>query len=46
MTFAANITKTDSVKIPDSFGQYWRTLFVYGRAVVQDTALVNGIVTV
>ena len=45
MTFAANITKTDTVKIPDSFGEYWRTLFVYGRAVVQPTALVNAIVT-
>ena len=43
-TFAANITKTDTLKIPDSFGEYWRTLFVYGRAVVQPTALVNGIV--
>ena len=45
-TFAANITKTDTVKIPDSFGEYWRTLFVYGRSVVQDTALVNAIVSV
>jgi hypothetical protein len=43
-TFAANITKTDTVKIPNSFGEYWRTLFVYGRGVVQDTALVNAIV--
>lgn len=45
-TFAANITKTDTVKIPDSFGEYWRTLFVYGRSVVQPTALVNAIVAV
>lgn len=45
MTFAANITKTDTVKIPDSFGEYWRTLFVFGRAVVQPTALVNAVVT-
>jgi len=44
-TFAANITKTDTLKIPDSFGEYWRTLFVYGRAVTQATALVNGVVT-
>lgn len=43
-TFAANITKTDTVKIPDSFGEYWRTLFVYGRAVVQSAALVNGVI--
>lgn len=46
MTFAANITKSDTLKIPNSFGQYWRTLFVYGRGIVQSTALVNGIVTV
>ena len=39
-TFAAQITKTDSLKIPDSFGEYWRTLLVYGRAVVQPTAVV------
>ena len=45
-SFAANITKTDTLKIPNSFGEYWRTLFVYGRAVVQPTALVNAIVTV
>lgn len=45
-TFAANITKTDTVKIPNSFGEYWRTLFVYGRAVVQDTALINAVVSV
>lgn len=45
-TFAANITKTDTVKIPNSFGQYWRTLFVYGRGVVQDAALINAVVSV
>lgn len=45
-TFAANITKSDTLKIPNSFGQYWRTLFVYGRAIPQPTALVNGIITV
>lgn len=45
-TFASNITKTDTLKIPNSFGQYWRTLFVYGRAVVQPTALINAVVSV
>ena len=45
-TFAANITKSDTLKIPNSFGEYWRTLFVYGRQVVQPVALVNGVVTV
>lgn len=38
-TFAAQITKTDTLPIPTSFGEYWRTLLVYGRAVVQNTAL-------
>lgn len=38
-TFAAQVSKTDTLKIPDSFGEYWRTLFVYGRAVVQPQAL-------
>ncbi len=38
-TFAAQITKTDTLKIQDSFGEYWRTLFVYGREVVQPTAI-------
>lgn len=40
-TFAAQITKTETVRIPDSFGEYWRTLFVFGRTVVQSAALVN-----
>lgn len=38
-TFAAQLTKTDSLPIPDSFGQYWRSLMSYGRNVVQDQAL-------
>lgn len=45
-TFASNITKSDTLKIPNSFGQYWRTLFVYGRAVVQSDALINAVVSV
>lgn len=40
-SFAAQITKTDTIKIPDSFGEYWRTLFVYGRKVVQPEAITN-----
>jgi hypothetical protein len=40
-TFAAQIDKVDTLKIPTSFGEYWRTLFVYGRAVVQPTALAS-----
>jgi len=38
-TFASQITKTDSLPIQNSFGQYWRSLMVYGRAVVQKQAL-------
>lgn len=38
-SFASQVDKVDTLKIPDSFGEYWRTLFVYGRAVVQPTAL-------
>ncbi len=45
-TFASQVDKVDTLKIPDSFGEYWRTLFVYGRAVVQPTCLINAIVTV
>jgi len=40
-TFAAQISKVDTLQIPDSFGSYWRSLLVYGRKVVQPTALVN-----
>jgi hypothetical protein len=38
-TFAAQVDKVDTLKIPTSFGEYWRTLMVYGRAVVQPSAL-------
>ena len=41
MTFALQLTKTESLLIPDSFGTYMRGLSVYGRAVVQPTALVE-----
>jgi hypothetical protein len=41
MTFAAQLTKTETIRIPDSFGDYMRGLAVYGRAVVQDTAMVE-----
>lgn len=40
-TFAAQMSKVDTLQIPDSFGEFWRTLMVYGREVVQPTALVN-----
>lgn len=41
-SFAMQISKTDTLQIPDSFGEYWRTLFVYGRKVVQPTGLTVG----
>lgn len=39
-TFASQLTKTESLRIPDSFGDYMRGLAVYGRQVVQPEALV------
>ena len=39
LTFAMQLTKTESLMIPDSFGTYMRGLAVYGRKVVQPTAL-------
>lgn len=39
ITFANQLVKTESLQIPDSFGTYMRGLSVYGRAVVQPTAL-------
>jgi hypothetical protein len=41
ITFALQLTKTESLLIPDSFGTYMRGLSVYGRSVVQPTALVE-----
>jgi hypothetical protein len=40
-SFAAQVTKTDTLKIQNAFGEYWRSLFVYGRAIVQDTAFAS-----
>ena len=39
MTFASQITKTETLRIQDNFGEYWRTLMVFGRKIVQPTAL-------
>lgn len=41
LTFALQLTKTESLMIPDSFGTYMRGLAVYGRQIVQPTALVE-----
>jgi len=38
LTFAGQITKTETGQLEKSFGKYWRGLFVYGRAVVQPKA--------
>ena len=40
-SFAMQISKSDNVPIPDSFGEYVRTLWVYGRKVLRPEALVN-----
>lgn len=40
VTFASQLVKTETIRIPDSFGDYMRGLAVYGRAVVQPKALV------
>ena len=39
MTFASQITKTETLRIQDNFGEYWRTLMVFGRKIVQDAAM-------
>jgi hypothetical protein len=38
LTFAGQITKTETGQLEKSFGKYWRGLFVYGRSVVQPKA--------
>ncbi len=40
-SFAMQLSKVDTLKIPDSFGEYWRTLYVYGRKVTNNVALTN-----
>lgn len=39
ITFANQLTKSESLQIPDSFGTYVRGLSVYGREVIEPTAL-------
>jgi len=43
ITFAATLTKTESLRIQESFGMYMRGLSVYGREVVQPTALIEAV---
>jgi len=40
-SFAMQLSKVDSLPIQDSFGEYWRSLYVYGRKVLKSEALVN-----
>ena len=40
-SFALQLSKVDNLKIPTSFGEYWRTLWVYGIKVVRDEALAS-----
>lgn len=44
ITFALQLTKTETLRIPDSFGDYMRGLAVFGREVIQTVALVEGCV--
>jgi len=45
ITFASQLTKTENLRIQESFGEYMRGLAVYGREVVQPEALVALYVT-
>ena len=38
-SFALQLSKVDQLKIPDSFGEYWRTLWVYGIKMVRPEAI-------
>lgn len=44
-TFAAQIDKSDTLKIEKQFGEFWRTLFVWGRLITQPQALAVGYVS-
>lgn len=39
ITFASQLIKTENLRIQDTFGEYFRGLNVYGRSVVQPTAM-------
>lgn len=45
ITFAAQLTKSEELRIPNSFGTYVRGLAVYGMKTVQPTALVQSVVS-
>lgn len=41
ITFASQLTKTETLPNPNQFGQLWRSLMVYGREVIMPEALVT-----
>ncbi|MBL4866403.1 MAG: hypothetical protein JKY67_08510 [Pseudomonadales bacterium] len=45
LTFAAQMTNMETLRIPDSFGNYVRGLQVYGFQVINDTVLNHAVVT-
>jgi hypothetical protein len=44
LTFATQLTKTETLRAESTFGDLMRGLMVYGRKVVQDTLLTEGVV--
>jgi hypothetical protein len=44
-SFALQLSKVDQLKIPTSFGEYWRTLWVYGIKVVRSEGIATLICT-
>jgi hypothetical protein len=44
LTFALQLTKSEVVRIPTSFGDYSRGLMVFGMEVVQPTGIAVGII--
>lgn len=44
LTFATQLTKTETLRAESTFGDLMRGLMVYGRAVVQPTLLTEGVV--
>lgn len=44
LTFATQLTKTETLRAESTFGDLMRGLMVYGRGVVQPTLLVEGVV--
>lgn len=45
LTFATQLTKTETLRAESTFGDLMRGLMVYGRSVVQPTLVAEGVVT-